>query len=130
MVQFEPKTTKADLAEAISKQNNLPMYKAMKIVNDLFDVMFKSLSMGIAVTVPNFGSLKPFEDYGAHVFIIHKPGEPPENRRLSDGEPVMDVAFSSAPRLREAMDNPNARQTAARYSKSGRRPRKNHRTHK
>lgn len=124
MVKYEPKTTKVDLAKTISEQFNMPFYKSLKIVDSLFNEMFRSLSMGIPVTVLNFGSLKPFEDLGTQVFIV-RDGQPPVNKRLYDGEPVMDVLFSSAPRLREAMDNPKARQTSARYSKSGRRPRKN-----
>lgn len=129
MVKYEPKTVKADLAKTIAESNNLPMYKAKKIVNDVFEAVFQSLSMGIPVTITNLGSLKPFEDCGTWAFIIRE-GQAPINKRVIEHEPVMDVQFSAAPRLREAMDNIEARQTSARYSKEARRPRKLNRSHK
>lgn len=123
MAEYRPKIGKQDIARAIQAKHNLPYYRAEHIVRDVMEEMFQALSLGIPVTITNLGSLKPFEDKG-RVMYICTPGNMPEVRRENEDDPTLNVAFMIAPRLREAMNQSDARQTIYKYPSGRAAPRK------
>lgn len=120
----EPYLGKLALAREIADKHHLSMNRAIDIVGDVVESMFQSLSMGIPVTFQNFGSLKPYENYGELMLVPAKNGEPVSLCRTREDDPIMDVIFRPSPRLQDAMNNDNARQTSRRYAKDNRMPRK------
>lgn len=123
MAEYRPKIGKQDIAKAIQEKHNLPYYRAEKIVRDVMEEMFQALSMGIPVTITNLGSLKPFEDKG-RVMYVCTPGKEPEVRRQNEDDPTLNVAFMISPRLRDAMNKSDARQTIYKYPSGRAAPRK------
>lgn len=120
----EPYLGKLGIAKAIAEKHHLSMNRATEIVGDVVESMFQSLSMGIPVTFQNFGSFKPYENYGELMLAPAKNGEPVSLCRSREADPIMDVVFRISPRLLDAMNNEQARQTSRRYAKDNRMPRK------
>ena len=124
----QPHLGKYAIAAMLAEKHHLSRNRAVEIVGDVVEAMFQSLSAGVPVTFQNFGSLKPYENYGE---VVWKPNPEGTGKRgggqlgrAHEDDPVMDVIFRISPVLLDALNNAEARQTSRRYSRENKVPRK------